>query len=90
MKKRIHVIFSGHVQGVGFRYTVWDIAHELGLRGWVKNLHDGSVEMVAEGEEQDLDQLMSRIKDRFGSYIRDLSLQSLPATDSFQDFEITY
>ena len=51
MKKRIHVYYEGRVQGVGFRFTSEYVAQQLKLTGWVKNLPDGRVELVAEGKE---------------------------------------
>ncbi len=54
MRKRIHVYYSGMVQGVGFRFTAEKLAKGLGLAGWVKNLRDGRVEVLCEGEEADL------------------------------------
>lgn len=62
---RIHVFFSGKVQGVGFRQTTKDYAQQLGLSGWVRNLDDSRVEMVAEGPESDLKTLLSRLKLKF-------------------------
>ena len=50
MKTRAHLVISGRVQGVGFRWFVTDIAYSLGLAGWAKNLIDGKVEVVFEGE----------------------------------------
>ena len=47
---RKHIIFSGRVQGVGFRYTACYLARSLGLTGWVKNLWDGDVEMEVQDE----------------------------------------
>ena len=52
MKKRLHIYYTGRVQGVGFRFTTEDIASELGVCGWVKNLGDGRVEVVVEAEEE--------------------------------------
>ena len=49
-KVRKHIIFSGRVQGVGFRYTACYLARPLGLTGWVKNLWDGDVEMEVQGD----------------------------------------
>lgn len=46
---RAHVFISGHVQGVGYRYSTWDTAALLKLKGWVRNLRDGRVEAVFEG-----------------------------------------
>lgn len=53
---------SGRVQGVGFRYFVQDRALELGLRGWVRNLPDGSVEAAAAGPPEALDRLEARLR----------------------------
>lgn len=49
-----HVIFDGRVQGVGFRYTVMDLARGFDVRGWVRNLPAGSVELLAAGEEDEV------------------------------------
>jgi len=49
--RRLHVLIGGRVQGVNFRYAARAAALELGLRGWVRNLRDGKVEAVFEGEE---------------------------------------
>ena len=46
---RAHVFISGHVQGIGYRYSTWDTAALLKLKGWVRNLRDGRVEAVFEG-----------------------------------------
>jgi acylphosphatase len=55
--ERLHAVVRGDVQGVGFRYFVQRRADELGLRGWVRNNDDGTVEVVAEGEKPRLEQL---------------------------------
>ena len=55
---RVHLSIQGHVQGVFFRQTARLKGLELGLRGWVRNRKDGSVEMVAEGERSALDDLV--------------------------------
>ena len=52
--KRVSVIVSGRVQGVGFRYFVEDIAADMKITGWVRNLPDGTVEIDAEGEEDEI------------------------------------
>lgn len=63
--QRIHVFFTGKVQGVGFRNTVRTYALELSLVGWVKNLEDQRVEMVAEGPENDLNLLLGKLCSEF-------------------------
>jgi acylphosphatase len=55
--ERLHAIVHGDVQGVGFRYFVQRRGRQLGLRGWVRNNDNGTVELVAEGERQDLEEL---------------------------------
>ncbi|MBW2734225.1 MAG: acylphosphatase [Deltaproteobacteria bacterium] len=58
-KKRLHLQVYGRVQGVFFRGSTRDEARRLMLRGWVRNVADGSVEVLAEGDEEDLGQLLS-------------------------------
>ena len=55
---RVHIVVSGHVQGVFFRKSVLDLARGLGVSGWVRNLRDGRVETAAEGQKAKLDQLV--------------------------------
>jgi acylphosphatase len=55
--ERLHGVVHGDVQGVGFRYFLMDEAERLGLRGWVRNRDDGTVEFVAEGSRSDLERL---------------------------------
>lgn len=54
--KRIHLIISGHVQGVGFRYFCLEQAQHLGISGFARNMPDGSVEVEAQGPKEKLDQ----------------------------------
>ena len=58
MNSRIHIFVYGDVQGVVFRANTVDTATKLGLRGWVRNRSDGSVEVVAEGEKEKLEKLL--------------------------------
>jgi len=60
--KRLHLKIYGKVQGVYFRSSAQDKAHELGLSGWVKNIPGGTVETVAEGEEEKLNEYMQWCK----------------------------
>jgi acylphosphatase len=60
--ERLHVTVSGDVQGVGFRDFVRRRAAELGLSGWVKNLPDGRVEAVAEGNRADLERMLDLLR----------------------------
>ena len=60
MRRRYRV--HGEVQGVGFRYFAWRLATRLGLTGWVRNLSDGSVEALAEGDPADLDRFETELR----------------------------
>jgi len=62
MKKTVHLRITGHVQGVGLRYSVYQKAVSLGIAGYAENLYDGSVEVVAEGEEENIKELINFIK----------------------------
>lgn len=65
---RLHMIFSGRVQGVGFRYTACSLARPLGLTGWVRNLWNGDVEMEVQGDQPSIDRFLREL-DR-GRFIR--------------------
>ena len=58
---RLHAFVRGMVQGVGFRYFVVDEANASGSRGWVRNLRDGRVELLAEGSRASLEALLARL-----------------------------
>lgn len=64
------MIVSGRVQGVGFRYSVFKKALELGLTGWVQNKADGTVEIEVEGKEENIEDLIKSIKSGFNRFIR--------------------
>jgi len=64
--KEIHIIVSGKVQGIFFRATVKEIAEDFKLNGYAKNLKDGSVEIVAQGLETSLEELLKEIKNSPG------------------------
>ena len=69
--QRVTVRYSGHVQGVGFRYTATSIARGHDVTGYVRNLPDGRVELVAEGDLQASDAFLSEVSERLGDHIRD-------------------
>ena len=69
--KQMQVLFSGRVQGVGFRYTACRIASSFGVMGFVRNLMTGDVEVVAEGSEQELVDFLDEIRgSHLGRHIR--------------------
>jgi len=91
MEKRLHVYYSGMVQGVGFRFTAERVAVALGLLGWVKNLSDGRVEVVCEGEESRLIEFLNKMKNGpLKHYITDTQVKWQEATGEFEDFTIRF
>lgn len=87
---RLHVYYSGSVQGVGFRFTAERIANSLGLTGWVRNLKDGRVEAVCEGEKPDLEYFLRKITNIFKDYIRDADTEMSEARGEFEGFDIRF
>ena len=86
---RLHATVEGRVQGVGFRAFVEQSAETLDLKGWVRNRWDGSVEVVAEGERQDLEKLLAGL--RRGprvSGVADVRFEWQPATGEFTYFSV--
>ena len=73
MSERRRVVFSGRVQGVGFRMTAVHLAQGLPLSGTVQNLPDGDVELVVEGAAADIDTLIDRLREHFDGLIRTVS-----------------
>jgi acylphosphatase len=88
---RLHAIVRGRVQGVSFRYYTLNRARELGLAGYVRNLGDGSVEVVAEGARADLDQLLSFLRSGpRAAFVTDLETNWMQPTGGFSRFEVRY
>jgi acylphosphatase len=91
MLKRIHVFYSGRLQGVGFRITAEETARNLGVVGWVKNLRDGRVELVAEADEATLERFLDVIRTGpMKNFITQVELSWSNATETFDEFEIRY
>src|SRR5438445_10487691 len=84
------VLYSGRVQGVGFRYTARRIAQQHAVTGFVRNLDDGRVELVAEGSPTKLDGLLNDIADAMSAYIRDVHIETIPATGKHGSFEVAF
>ena len=84
------VIFKGHVQGVGFRYTARGIARQYRVGGYVRNLPDGTVEMLVQGEPTEIENCIQDVQQEFGGYIRDSQIEPAPYNPRYAAFEITY
>jgi acylphosphatase len=87
---RKHVIYTGRVQGVGFRATTHSIASDFDVTGFVRNLSDGSVEMVAEGASREVQALLEKIAARMEGYIEESRIADIPREDELQGFRIRY
>lgn len=86
---RLHVYYSGHVQGVGFRYTAKGVAAGFDVVGLVRNLHDGRVELIAEGRKAELEEFRQAIRDAgMGPLIRREDVTWGEAQGVFRGFEI--
>ncbi|MBB5032958.1 acylphosphatase [Prosthecobacter vanneervenii] len=85
-----HVFYSGRVQGVGFRYSTKRIASGFDVTGWVKNLPDGRVEMLAQSFEPDeLDAFLEDIQtSSLGSHIKEREVNSIAAQPGLRGFSI--
>ncbi len=91
MKKRVHLYISGRVQGVFFRAFTKERADFYGIKGWVKNLPDGRVETIGEGEEELLKEWIKDLsKGPPGAKVKDIEEIWSDYRDEFQDFEIRY
>jgi len=85
--KRLQARVTGRVQGVGFRYYVLGEAAHIGLTGWVRNRRDGSVEVIAEGEQEQLELLAQALKrGSSSSLVEDVKTDWLESTGEFPGF----
>jgi acylphosphatase len=85
-----HIVFTGRVQGVGFRFTAHRVADRHGLTGLVRNLADGTVEMLAQGSDRDVDDCIRDIQESFTGYIRETKVEEIPPDLTLLDFKITF
>ena len=85
----VKIIVSGYVQGVGFRFFIARVAHSLNIKGYVKNLYNGDVEIYAEGSKELLDEVVEKAK--IGpaySHIDSIKLEWLDFKNKYDKFEI--
>lgn len=90
MNVEMHVRFIGRVQGVGFRASAAHAAKRLGLKGTVKNLPDGSVELIAQGPEDNLETLIKELDQNiFPGHIHHVEKKFGPVDQVFSSFSIS-
>ena len=88
-RSRLHIYYSGRVQGVGFRYTVKALATGFEVTGTIGNLSDGRVELVAEGTKEELESFRRGIQDcEVGRFIRNENAIWSDASGEYRGFEI--
>ena len=85
-----HIIFTGRVQGVGFRFTAYSIAKRCLLTGLVRNLSDGSVEMLVQGLTEDVDNCIKDIQESFENYVSNTQIEEVEPESKCADFKITF
>lgn len=82
--------YTGRVQGVGFRYTVQNLAMQYNVGGYVRNLPDGRVELLIEGPDEEMEQLLSDVRRKMNCYIHNVDQTTDQATGEFQQFAIRH
>lgn len=88
--KTVHIIVRGRVQGVGFRWFAQKIANKNSISGWVKNLFDGTVEIEATGDQNDLNKFVVSLQhDHSWATVKDLKIDTIPHTE-YDGFEIKF
>ena len=89
-EKSAHIYYEGTVQGVGFRIAAQTRATSLGLKGWVKNLDDGRVEVLCEGAERKIKAFLENMASIFSRYISDIDIEWQDATGEYEAFDVRF
>jgi acylphosphatase len=84
------VHFLGSVQGVGFRYTACRVAGGYEVTGFVRNLPDGRVECVVEGEAAEIDAFLAELNERMKHYVRSHTQQAAPPSGRYESFGVSF
>ncbi|MCK4753193.1 MAG: acylphosphatase [Planctomycetes bacterium] len=84
------IIFIGRVQGVGFRFMAFSIANRHQLTGQVRNLPNNTVEMIIQGNTDDIDNCIQDIRESFEDYVTETEIEEIPLNPQYKDFKITF
>ena len=88
--KRRTIHFHGRVQGVGFRYTTRNIVLRYDVSGYVRNLPDGRVQLVMEGHDSEMEEVVDELRRKMSCFIRKIDSDAGPATGEFEQFSIRH
>jgi acylphosphatase len=88
MCTRVRIVYFGRVQGVGFRATAAQVARTFDVTGYVRNQPDGTVELVAEGDADELDRFVAAVAEAMRRNIRRADRQAESATGEFRAFDV--
>jgi len=88
IRKTVH--FAGRVQGVGFRATSRMLSESFDVTGYVRNLNDGRVELVVEGERNEIGSFLDAIDDRMGILIESVDTSETLTNGEYDSFEVRY
>ena len=84
------IIFSGSVQGVGFRFTALSVADRNQLTGQVRNVFDGTVEMIIQGDPEDINDCIHDLKEAYPNNNITAAARDIPFDPKYKDFKITF
>jgi len=91
MEKAVHLLISGRVQGVFYRYTAQKVATRLNLKGWIRNLPNGKVEAIAIGSPSAVDTFIAWCEEGPpGAIVSDVKVEPLSSFPELEGFSITY
>ena len=85
-----HIVFRGDVQGVGFRFTARELALRYGVRGWVRNNPDGTVECEVEGDSRMIAQFLDDLKEYFRENLTDAEVQEREPVSTMSGFKVRF
>lgn len=88
--EELYLVFRGIVQGVGFRFTTQRLAQRYGIKGWVRNRGDGSVECIAQGSKREILEFLEDLKGEFEGYIRDTEFSWRSPQEIYTNFSIRF
>jgi len=89
-KEQRSILFSGAVQGVGFRFTACRAAGSHEVAGYVRNLRDGRVECLVEGEASEIDAFLADLRQRMAGYVQSCTQQTAAYTGRYTQFSVSF